>query len=239
MSHEIDVQDLEYLRHPTGALQATVFQPRGSGSFPLIVEMHGGAWVRGDRSNDTKMNEALAKSGVVVAAIDFRVPPVASYPASMQDINYAIRWFKANAAQFRSRADLVGSMGASSGSHQAVLSAMRPRDPRYAAIPLPAGSPNVDATVRCVVACWPVIDPLGRYHYAKKLKAGGPPYPEVIDRVLPCHDQYWITEEAMAEGSPSIALEKGERVETPPVFYIQGTKDQAHPRPDLDRFVAA
>jgi len=239
MSYEIDVRDIEYVRHDSGPLLARVFQPRGAGPFPLIVDMHGGAWCRGDRLNDTVMNEPLAKSGVVVAAIDFRMPPVASYPASLADINYAIRWFKARAAEFSSRADLVGSMGASSGSHQAMLAAMRPRDPRYAAIPLPAGSPAVDATVKCVVLCWPVIDPLGRYHYAKRLKAAGPPYPDVVDSVLPCHDQFWKTEQAMAEGSPVIALEKGERVETPPVFYIQGTKDAAHPRADLDRFVKA
>jgi acetyl esterase/lipase len=239
MSHEIDVQDIEYLRHGNVALQARVFKPRGTGPFPLIVEMHGGAWCRGDRLGDTVMNEPLAKSGVVVAAIDFRMPPVAPYPASMADINYAIRCFKAKAREFDSRPELVGSMGASSGSHQAMLAAMRPHDARYAAIPLPAGAPAVDATVRCVVLCWPVIDPLGRYQYGKKLKASGQPYPEVVDRVLPSHDQYWGTEEAMAEGSPVIALEKGEKVETPPVFYIQGTKDQAHPRPDLDRFVAA
>ena len=239
MSYEIDVRDIEYLRHDSGPLLARVFQPRGAGPFPLIVDVHGGAWCRGDRLNDTVMNEPLAKSGVVVAAIDFRMPPVASYPASLADLNYAIRWFKARAAEFNSRADLVGSMGASSGSHQAMLAAMRPRDPRYAAIPLPAGSPAVDATVKCVVLCWPVIDPLGRYHYAKKLKAAGPPYPDVVDSVLPCHDQFWKTEEAMAEGSPVIALEKGERVETPPVFYVQGTKDGAHPRADLDRFVKA
>jgi acetyl esterase/lipase len=239
MSYEIDVQDIEYLRHGNVSLQARVFKPRGKGPFPLIVEMHGGAWCRGDRLGDTVMNEPLAKSGVVVAAIDFRMPPVAPYPASVADINYAIRCFKAKAREFDSRPELVGSMGASSGSHQAMLAAMRPHDPRYAAIPLPAGAPAVDATVRCVVLCWPVIDPLGRYHYGKKLKASGQPYPEVVDRVLPSHDQYWGTEEAMAEGSPVIALEKGEKVETPPVFYIQGTKDQAHPRPDLDRFVAA
>ena len=239
MSYEIDVRDIEYLRHDSGPLLARVFQPRGAGPFPLIVDVHGGAWCRGDRLNDTVMNEPLAKSGVVVAAIDFRMPPVASYPASLADLNYAIRWFKARAAEFNSRADLVGSMGASSGSHQVMLAAMRPRDPRYAAIPLPAGSPTVDATVKCVVLCWPVIDPLGRYHYAKKLKAAGPPYPDVVDSVLPCHDQFWKTEEAMAEGSPVIALEKGERVETPPVFYVQGTKDAAHPRANLDRFVKA
>ena len=115
---------------------------------------------------------------------------------------------------------------------------MRPYDPRYAAIPLPADAPAVDAGVRCVVLCWPVIDPLARYRYARKLKAAGPPYPDVVDRVLPCHDQYWQTEAAMAEGSPVLALERGERVALPPALYIQGTRDQAHPRVDLDRFVA-
>jgi hypothetical protein len=82
-----------------------------------------------------------------------------------------------------------------------------------------------------------VIDPLGRYRYAKGLKASGQPYPEVVDRVLPGHDQYWKTEETMAEGSPVIMLERGEKVELPPAIYLQGSKDQAHPRADLDRFV--
>ena len=41
----------------------------------------------------------------------------------------------------------------------------------------------------------------------------------------------------MAEGSPVRALERGERVEVPPVICLQGTRDQAHPRPNIDRFV--
>jgi dipeptidyl aminopeptidase/acylaminoacyl peptidase len=57
--------------------------------------------------------------------------------------------------------------------------------------------------------------------------------------VLPCHDAYWQTEEAMAEGSPALAIERGEKVELSPVLYLQGTDDLAHPRPHLDRFVAA
>ena len=237
-AHEIDVKDVEYLRHDDRPLLARMFLPRGTGPFPMIVELHGGAWFRGDRMNDTLMNEALARSGVVVAALDFRQPPDASYPGSLVDVSYGVRWLKAHAADFHGRADRVGLMGASSGAHMAALLAMKPRDPKYAALPLPAGSPAVDGTVRCAVLCWPVIDPLGRYRYAKALKAGGPPYPEVVDRVLPGHDAYWRTEEAMAEGSPTLALERGERVETPPVVYIQGAQDQAHPRPDLDRFVA-
>lgn len=239
MSHDIKVEDVEYLRHDGLPLLARLYRPQGAGPFPIMVELHGGAWCRGDRLADAVIHEPLARSGVIVAALDFRQPPVAPYPASFQDIHYAIRWLKARAGELGSRPDLVGSMGNSSGAHQAMLLGMRPFDPRYGALPAPAGAPAADATVRCVVMCSPVIDPLGRYHYARQLKAGGPPYPPVVDEVLPCHDAYWRTEEAMADGSPALALERGETLQLPPVLYLQGTEDVAHPRPHLDRFVAA
>jgi acetyl esterase/lipase len=237
-TYEIDLEDVEYVRHGNKPLLARLFKPRGAGPFPLVVDLHGGAWCMGDRLMDVAINEPLAKSGVVVAALDFRMPPDASYPGSLADINYAIRWLKTRSAQLSSRPDMVGVFGSSSGAHQAILGAMRPRDPRYAAIALPAGAPAADASVRCVILGWPVIDPLARYHYAKKLQAGGKPYPDLIDVVLPLHDQYWQTEDAMAEGNPVLALERGERTELPPVLYIQGTEDRAHPHVDLDRFVA-
>jgi acetyl esterase/lipase len=237
-THEIDVADVEYRRHGTTPLLARLYTPRGAGPFPVMVDLHGGAWCRGDRLGDAAICEPLARSGVVVAALDFRMPPVAGYPASLADISYGIRWLKARAAALRIRPDRVGMIGISSGGHQGMLLAMRPDDPRYGALPLPAGGPAVDASVRCVVLCWPVIDPLARYRYAKRLKAAGPPYPEVVDRVLPCHDQYWETEAAMAEGNPALLLERGERAELPPALYVQGTADVAHPRVDLDRFVS-
>jgi acetyl esterase/lipase len=55
---------------------------------------------------------------------------------------------------------------------------------------------------------------------------------------MPLHDKYWQTEAAMAEGSPVIALERGERSELPPTLYVQSEHDIVHPRADLDRFVA-
>src|SRR5207247_2430240 len=167
MVYDIRIEDVEYVRHGDKPLLARLFKPRGSGPFPLMVELHGGAWCRGDRLGDTAINEPLAKSGVVVAALDFRMPPDAAYPGSFADINYAIRWLKTRAVELGSRADMVGSMGNSSGAHQAMLGGMRPRDPRYAALPLPAGSPAVDATVRCVIMCSSVIDPLARYQIGR------------------------------------------------------------------------
>jgi len=133
----ITVEDVEYLRHGDKLLLTRIFRPRGDGPFPLIVDLHGGAWCVSTRESDVVINEALAKSGAVVAALDFRMPPDASYPGSMADINYAIRWLKTRATSLGSRPDLVGVLGVSSGAHQGMLGAMRPADPRYAAIPLP------------------------------------------------------------------------------------------------------
>jgi acetyl esterase/lipase len=159
--YEIDVEDVEYLRHSDQPLLARLFKPRGSGPFPAIVELHGGAWCLGDRLQDTRINEQLAHSGILVAALDFRVPPAASYPGSLIDINYGIRWLKHRAAALGSRPDMVCTFGISSGGHQAMLLGMRPRDTRYSVLPLADGGHSVDATVRGVIMGAPVIDPLG------------------------------------------------------------------------------
>ena len=233
MSYPVKVEDVEYLRHGGTPYLATLYRPQGPGPFPMMVELHGGAWCRSDRHGDKVIHESLAKSGVVVATLDWRMPPVAPYPASFQDIHYGIRWLKSRAAELGSRPDMVGSMGNSSGGHQAMLLGMRPFDARYSALPGPAG---VDATVRCVIMCSPVVDPIGRYKYAIDRKAKGH---HEMDDVIPAHDAYWQTEAAMDEGAPATALEKGEKVQLPPVLYLQGTDDVAHPRPHLDRFVAA
>jgi acetyl esterase/lipase len=235
--YEIDVEDVEYLRHGDAALLARLFKPRGQGPFPAIVELHGGAWCLGDRLQDTSINEQLARSGILVAALDFRLPPTASYPGSLIDINYGIRWLKTQAARLGTRPDMVCTFGISSGGHQAMLLGMRPRDSRYSSIPLPGDRTAVDASVRGVIMGAPVIDPLGRYRYARQLKESGKPYPEFVDLVLPLHDKYWKTEEAMAEGNPVQALERGERVALPPVLYIQDSRDIVHPRVQLERFV--
>ena len=237
-SYAIDVSDIEYLRHGDQPLLARVYKPRGAGPFPIIVDLHGGAWCKKDRTSDAGTDEPLAKSGVVVVALDFRMPPAAGYPASMQDINYAIRWCKSRAAEFGSRADMVGILGVSSGGHQAMLTAMRPADARYAALQLP-GTQAADATVRCAVMCWPVVDPLGRYRYAKGLQAGGDAkLKKTADEWVACHDNYWPDEAAMAEGNPNLVLERGEKVQLPPVLYLQGTADVAHPKPSRDQFIA-
>lgn len=233
-----DVEDVEYLRHGDQPLLARLFRPRGAGPFPMLLDLHGGAWCNGDRMNDTTINEGLARAGILVAAIDFRVPPQSGYPGSVQDIVHAVRWMKARAQSLNGRPGKVGVIGISSGGHLGMLAAMRHDDLRYAAIQRPETAGH-DARVACAVLCWPVIDPIGRYRYALDLQARGGSYPEAIDRVIPAHLKYWGDEAVMAEGAPATKLEQGEPCDLPPVLYLQGSADIVHPRPQLDRFVKA
>ena len=96
-AHEFTIDDVEYLSHGGSPLLLRLFKPRGAGPFPLMIDLHGGAWCSQDRTSDAMFNEALAKSGVVVAALDWRMPPACGYPTSLSDINYAARWLKARA----------------------------------------------------------------------------------------------------------------------------------------------
>ena len=218
--------DVEYQRQDGQPLLARLYQPIGPGPFPAVLEVHGGAWTGGDRFNNVAIGEALAADGIVMLSIDFRMPPVARYPDTIADVNLGIRWLKANAEKFNSRADLVGGLGTSSGGHMVLLSALRPTDARYAKLPLP----GVDASLRFVVACWPVADPLQRYQVKK---AAG------IERFVISHEKFWPSEADMEEGSPTLILTRGEAVAKPPVLIMQGTADD-NLTPDMaDNFAAA
>ncbi|MCW5770061.1 MAG: alpha/beta hydrolase [Rhodospirillaceae bacterium] len=230
---DFTVEDVEYLRHGDKPLLARLFRPKGKGPFPAVVELHGGAWSQFDRTRGKSVHEALAKSGFVVASLDFRQGAEGAYPLSVADIHYGLRWLKANAQTFDIAPDRVGISGNSSGGHLAMLVAMRPEDPGYAAIPLPAGAPQVDAAVRCIVMLWPVINPLGRYRHVLRLKAQGNA-PEWVERVIDAHHAYWKTEEAMSIGSPMLALERGEKLAMPPALWIQSTQDDVHNYRDED-----
>jgi len=232
-THEFTAEDVEYLRHGDKPLLARIFTPKGPGPFPALVECHGGAWCQSDRFTEKVRHEYMASHGVISVALDFRSGNTDPYPSSVQDINYAVRWVKANAAKLKTRPDMVALSGQSSGGHLAMLVAMRPRDPRYTAVALPAGSPAVDASVPCVIMSWPVINPLGRYRLAVRAKNSANP-PEWPKSIIERQNSYWQSEANMAEGNPMLALERGEAVLTPPALWFQANGDLMHDYKDED-----
>ncbi len=213
---EIKVSEVEFLRTPAGRqLTARIYQPQGPGPFPTVLDLHGGAWRRKDRLAEEPMDRAIAASGVLVVAIDLRLSEEAPYPASVQDANYGARWLKWKAAEWSGDASKLGVYGSSSGGHVAQLLAMRPRDARYNAIPLPAAS-GLDATVAYVATRSPISDPYARFQQAERMKREG---------MIENSRIYFNPWETIHEGNPQQILERREAVTLVPMLIMQGALD--------------
>ena len=113
---DLAVSEVEFRRNSAGRmLMARIYQPKGPGPFPTVLDLHGGAWNRKDRFAEEPMDRALAASGLLVIAVDLTLAPEAPYPACVQDANYAVRWLKVNAATWNGDTAMVGVYGSSSG----------------------------------------------------------------------------------------------------------------------------
>ena len=213
---ETTVSEVEFRRNAAGRmLMARIYQPVGDGSFPTVLDLHGGAWNTKNRRAEEPMDHAIASSGVLVVAIDMTLAPEAPYPASVQDANYGVRWLKANARTWSGDASKVGIYGSSSGGHVAELLAMRPDDPRYNAIPLAAAA-NVNAAVAYVAMRSPVSNPVARFENAQRLKR---------DAMMKNTTTYFVPWESIHESNPQEILERREKVALPPLLVMQGALD--------------
>lgn len=219
-------REFEFRSLDSGVLVARAYIPEGARPFPGIVEVHGGGWTSGHRLSDSSLNRALASRGIAVIAIDFRMPPEFRFPVSVADVNFAISWAKRHAHEFGSCSDLIGGLGTSSGGHQILLNALVPDDPLYAG-DLPTSS---DASLRCIVACWPVADPVARYAMAKRAR---------IEFLIEAHDAFWASEAEMALGNPQRLLDEQAFTHLPPLLIIQGSGDENLPSDMAANFAAS
>ena len=213
---EIKVSEVELRRTPAGRmLMARIYQPAGAGPFPTILDLHGGAWNAKDRHAEEPMDRALASSGALVVAIDMTLAPEAPYPACVQDANYAVRWLKWKAPSWYGDPSTVGVYGSSSGGHVAELLGMRPRDPRYNAIPLP-GAPRLDASVGYIAMRSPVSDPYARFQHAEPMKR---------DPMVKNHTTFFKPWETIFESNPQQIVDRREPVTLVPLHIMQGALD--------------
>jgi acetyl esterase len=214
-NYQIKIWEEDFRQIPQRMLMARICQPVGDGPFPVLLDLHGGAWARKDRTANVHMAEAMAQSGILTVSVDLRLSAEAPYPASVQDANYAIRWLKVKAPDWHGDPSTIGVLGSSSGGHVAQLLGMRPNDPRYNALPL-EGHPQVDAQINYLALRSPISDPLARYNNALAKDRQ-----EMADR----HHVYFNPFEDIKEGNPQLILERKESVELPPMLLMQGGLD--------------
>jgi acetyl esterase/lipase len=118
------LRDLVYATVDGLDLHLDLYLPE-SRPAPLCVWVHGGGWMRGSRAD--RSDERLvpmAASGVVVAAVQYRLSGQATLPAPLEDVRTSVRWLRAHAAEHGLDAERVGVWGASAGGHLASLLAL-------------------------------------------------------------------------------------------------------------------
>jgi acetyl esterase/lipase len=107
-------EGLEYA-NPGTRLLLDLRVPDGAGPHPVIVYLHSGAWISGDRFGGPARRQATR--GYAVASIDYRLAPQHIWPAQVEDAKAAVRWLRANAARFHLDPNRIGIFGTSAGGH--------------------------------------------------------------------------------------------------------------------------
>ena len=245
--YEVDETDTPFARPGGAELLARLYRPRVAADRPLgaVVYVHGGAWARSDRTGDAILCGALAASGLVVVALDFRQAPDHRFPIASADVAAGVRYARAHAGRLHVDPARIGLLGSSSGGQLALLHAVKPDAPEAAGTPIvrPDGSLDPatgDARVAFVVAIYPVADPLARYHYALS-REHEPPPPSGFDakRLIASHRAFFADDAAMEAASVTRLVGAGRATALPPVWVAQPDLDDNVPAAITEAFVKA
>ncbi len=122
----------------------------GNGPFPVILAIHGGAFMGGDK-RDAQLMPMLEglKHGYAVVSINYRLSGEALFPALVQDVKAAIRWVRANTTQFLFDPTRIAVWGGSAGGYLALMAGVSAGIPELEDLTL--GNPDDPAQVQAVV----------------------------------------------------------------------------------------
>lgn len=102
-------------------LLADIYLPKGQGSFPGIVFLHGGGWHNGDRTQLRRQARYMAEHGMVGMAIDYRLAPAHPFPAALNDAKEAVIWLRSHAAEYHVDSGKIAAVGSSAGAYLAAM----------------------------------------------------------------------------------------------------------------------
>jgi acetyl esterase/lipase len=193
-------------------LLADVYRPEGTGPFPSVLLIHGGAWKRGDRAQVEGLAERIAERGYLVVNTTYRLVPQHVFPTQLHDVQQALVWMREQGPRFGADPARIGTFGYSAGGHLAALAAAVVDDPRWG-----QGQPRVKAVV-----------------------AGGTPSDLPVfkhGKLVPAFigGSWEEKEQAYRDASPIAHISAGD----PPVFIYHAGLDQLVPFDQAERYKAA
>jgi acetyl esterase/lipase len=113
-------KDIPYCTMDGVSLKTDVYYPQtGSAPWPLVIYVHGGGWETSDKSEGAGFFKltGMYNQGFLLASVDYRLAPKYKFPAQIQDVKCAVRYFRAHAAEYNLNPDKIGVWGGSAGGH--------------------------------------------------------------------------------------------------------------------------
>lgn len=220
------LRNIEYARVAGRRLRLDVHLPADrSAPRPAIVQIHGGAWVLGDkREQGVPLLTRLSDRGFVGFNVNYRLSPGATFPDHLVDIKRAIAWVREHADEYGVDPSFIAITGGSAGAHLAAMAALTAGEPRF--------QPGFEASDTRVQAAIPLY---GIYDLTDASKRHAPGF---LDTLLePLVMKAFIAEapERFADASPITHV----HADAPPFFVIHGDRDTMAPLADAREFVAA
>jgi acetyl esterase/lipase len=125
---------------------------------PVLVQVHGGAWILGDKEGQAyPLLAHLVERGWVCVSVTYRLSPRATWPDHIVDVKRALAWVKENIADHGGDPSWIALTGGSAGGHLCALAALTPNDPQFQ-----PGFEDLDTAVQAAVPFYGVYDWLNR-----------------------------------------------------------------------------
>ena len=215
--------------HLSPAQKLDIYLPdEGDGPFPVILSIHGGAFLGCDKSDAQVMPmlEGL-KRGYAVVAVNYRLSGEAKFPALVQDAKAAVRWIRANAQRYRFDPRRIAAWGGSAGGYLAEMLGTTAGVKELEDLSL--GNPDQPCDVQAVVAWFAPTDFL---KMDEQLAESGMPPPPDMEHSGPNSPESLLLGDQITKIPDLVKAANPETYITPaaPPFLLQhGTKDDVVP----------
>ncbi|RMD00376.1 alpha/beta hydrolase [Clostridium autoethanogenum] len=218
--------DIPYANESKHQKMDIIIPNEGEGPFPVVINIHGGAWFFGDKRNvHTRSAIQLAFEGYAVATINYRLSGDAKWPSQIYDCKAAVRFLRANAAKYNIKTDKIAVLGSSAGGHLAAMLGVTNGRPEYEDLSM--GNSEYSSDVQAVATWFGVFDFVNTENHKRQLVREGETYKcqddGVADRLMGCSMEE--NKDKYISASPIYQMRKN----MPPMLIQQGTSDKVVP----------
>ncbi|TDG15749.1 alpha/beta hydrolase [Seongchinamella unica] len=213
------VPGVEVLRNipygPHGVHQhLDIYRPQviPEGGCPVLLQIHGGAWMIGDKKHQAlPLMYHLASRGWICVAANYRLSPSVAFPTHLLDCKKALCWIRENGDEYGMDTDFIAVTGGSAGGHLTALMGLTANRPE-----LQPDNPDTDTTLQAAVPFYGVYDFLVRYDQHPNRQV----YQKFLNGKV-MHETVEENPELWDLASPVVQVHR----DAPPFMILHGTHD--------------